>query len=82
LVRHYFAIPTNSGEQAHSFMTLCAWLIQQAGGSFDKPQEVSDSISLHLISEHFLKFALFLKFDDPNTVISGILNQLRKYVKF
>lgn len=57
LSRHYFAISTNSGEQAHSFMTLGAWLIQQAGGHFDKPQE----------------------FDDPNTVISGILNQLRKY---
>ena len=39
-LRHYFAISTNSGEQAHSFMTLGAWLIQQAGGHFDKPQEV------------------------------------------
>ena len=40
--RHYFVISTNSGEQAHSFMTLGAWLIQQSGASFDKPQEVKN----------------------------------------
>lgn len=40
LSRHYFAIQSNSGEQFHSFITLAAWLIQQAGGNFDKPQEV------------------------------------------
>lgn len=38
--RHYFAIASNSGEQFHSFITLSAWLIQQAGGNFDRPQEV------------------------------------------
>lgn len=57
LSKHYFAISTNPGEQSHAFITLAAWLIQQAGGNFDKPQE----------------------FDDPNTVVSGIMSQLRKY---
>ncbi|CAF0872569.1 unnamed protein product [Brachionus calyciflorus] len=57
LSRHYFAIQSNTGEQFHSFITLAAWLIQQCGNNFDKPQE----------------------FDDPNTVVSGILNQLRKF---
>lgn len=40
LSRHYFAIQTNPGEQFHSFITLAAWLIQQSGHNFDKPQEV------------------------------------------
>ncbi len=40
--RHYFAIGTNPGEQFHSFITLSAWLIQQAGGNLDKPQEFDD----------------------------------------
>lgn len=56
LSKHYFALSTNSGEQFHSFMILSAWLIQQAGGNFDKPGE----------------------FDDPNTVVSGVMNTLRK----
>ena len=40
LSKHYFAIATNPGEQSHAFISLAAWLIQQAGGSFDRPQEV------------------------------------------
>lgn len=57
LSRHYFAIATNSGEQFHSFTMLSAWLIQQAGLMFDKPEE----------------------HDDPNAIISSIMNQLRKF---
>ena len=38
--RHYFAISSNSGEQFFSFITLSAWLIQQAGVNFERPQEV------------------------------------------
>ncbi|KAA0186216.1 Estrogen receptor beta like 1 [Fasciolopsis buskii] len=40
--RHYFAIPTNPGEQFHSFTTLAAWLIGQANGKIDPPQEYDD----------------------------------------
>lgn len=42
LSKHYFSIGTNSGEQFHSFITLAAWLIQQAGGDLEKPQEFDD----------------------------------------
>lgn len=39
--RHYFAIASNAGEQFHNFISLAAWLIQQAGSHFDRPQEVT-----------------------------------------
>ena len=40
--RHYFAIPTNPGEQFHTFTSLCAWLISITDRSFDPPQEYDD----------------------------------------
>ncbi|VDP85982.1 unnamed protein product [Echinostoma caproni] len=40
--RHYFAIPTNPGEQFHNFTTLAAWLIGRANGKIDPPQEYDD----------------------------------------
>ena len=36
--RHYFMIPTNSGEQFFIFTSLSAWLIRTAGRKFDPPQ--------------------------------------------
>ncbi|CAH8602688.1 unnamed protein product [Dicrocoelium dendriticum] len=42
LTRHYFAIPTNPGEQFHTFTTLSAWLIGKANGKIDPPQEYDD----------------------------------------
>ncbi|CAH1261420.1 IFT57 [Branchiostoma lanceolatum] len=42
LPRHYFAIPTNPGEQFYAFTSLCAWLITKCGKSFDQPQEYDD----------------------------------------
>ena len=43
LPRHYFALPTNPGEQFHYFTNLAVWLINQcrSSGSIDQPQEVS-----------------------------------------
>ncbi|XP_021344325.1 intraflagellar transport protein 57 homolog [Mizuhopecten yessoensis] len=38
--RHYFAIPTNPGEQFFMFTSLSAWLLRKAGKSFEQPQEV------------------------------------------
>lgn len=38
--RHYFAIPTNPGEQFYMFCSLTAWLIQKCGIPFETPQEV------------------------------------------
>ncbi|XP_065305010.2 intraflagellar transport protein 57 homolog isoform X1 [Dermacentor albipictus] len=40
--RHYFAVPTNPGEQFYIFSSLAAWLIQQAGIEFETPQESDD----------------------------------------
>ena len=39
--RHYFALPTNSGEQFYSFTSIAAWLLQMTGKHFEQPQEVS-----------------------------------------
>ncbi|XP_077563629.1 intraflagellar transport protein 57 homolog [Haemaphysalis longicornis] len=40
--RHYFAVPTNPGEQFYVFSSLAAWLIQQSGITFEMPQESDD----------------------------------------
>ncbi|XP_037278729.2 intraflagellar transport 57 isoform X1 [Rhipicephalus microplus] len=40
--RHYFAVPTNPGEQFYIFSSLAAWLIQQSGIAFETPQESDD----------------------------------------
>ncbi|NXM33659.1 IFT57 protein, partial [Oxyruncus cristatus] len=42
LSRHYFALPTNPGEQFFMFCTLAAWLITKAGRPFEQPQECDD----------------------------------------
>lgn len=42
LNRHYFALPTNPGEQFYMFCTLAAWLINKAGRHFEQPQEYDD----------------------------------------
>lgn len=42
LSRHYFAIPTNPGEQFFLFTSLCGWLINQSGKKFDMPEEYDD----------------------------------------
>lgn len=40
--RHYFALPTNPGEQFYMFCTLAAWLINKTGRPFEQPQEYDD----------------------------------------
>ncbi|XDC70161.1 hypothetical protein R6Z07F_001334 [Ovis aries] len=42
LATHYFALPTNPGEQFYMFCTLAAWLINKAGRPFEQPQEYDD----------------------------------------
>ncbi|XP_039610083.1 intraflagellar transport protein 57 homolog [Polypterus senegalus] len=42
LSRHYFALPTNPGEQFFMFTTIAAWLINKAGCYFEQPQEYDD----------------------------------------
>lgn len=40
--RHYFAVATNSGEQFFAFTNVIAWLLNQCGKSFERPQEFDD----------------------------------------
>ena len=40
--RHYFAVATNPGEQFFAFTNIVAWLLNQCGKSFDRPQEFDD----------------------------------------
>lgn len=40
--RHYFAMPTNPGEQFYLFTSLAAWLIRKAGRQMEPPQEYDD----------------------------------------
>ncbi|NXF55834.1 IFT57 protein, partial [Oceanites oceanicus] len=53
LSRHYFALPTNPGEQFFMFCTLAAWLITKAGHPFEQPQEYDDpnAIISNILSE-------------------------------
>ncbi|KFO73406.1 Intraflagellar transport protein 57, partial [Cuculus canorus] len=53
LNRHYFALPTNPGEQFFMFCTLAAWLITKAGHRFEQPQEYDDpnAIISNVLSE-------------------------------
>ena len=49
LYRHYFALPTNSGEQFFAFTNLAVWLINLNGKKLEQPQEVNcRSLSLSL----------------------------------
>lgn len=42
LSRHYFALPTNPGEQFFMFTTIASWLINKACRPFEQPQEYDD----------------------------------------
>ena len=41
LCRHYFALPTNPGEQFFAFTNLATWLLTVCGKKLDQPQEVT-----------------------------------------
>ena len=40
VIRHFFAISTNPGEQFFTFTSLAAWLLTCCGRNFEQPQEV------------------------------------------
>ena len=46
--RHYFAVPTNSGEQFHVFANLAVWLLNQCGRKITQPEEVIACIHVHV----------------------------------
>lgn len=40
--RHYFALPTNPGEQFYAFTNLAVWLLNACGKRLEQPQEYDD----------------------------------------
>jgi len=40
--RHYFALPTNPGEQFFAFTNLATWLLTLCGKKLEQPQEVCE----------------------------------------
>ncbi|PVD36042.1 hypothetical protein C0Q70_03012 [Pomacea canaliculata] len=55
--RHYFAIPTNPGEQFYMFTSIAAWLLRTAGKKFEQPQEYDDpNATISSILEEVRKF--------------------------
>lgn len=48
VIRHYFALQTNPGEQFYLFTSLAAWLMRKCGKPLEQPQEVCN-VLLELI---------------------------------
>lgn len=72
--RHYFAVPTNSGEQFHVFTNLAIWLINLCGCHLEQPQEVV------LNYYYIINSILTDQFDDPNATIATIIAESKKQV--
>jgi len=69
--KHYFAMPTNPGEQFYTFTSLCAWLINVTGKSFDMPQEFDDpNATISRILDKARSFGTNTDFP-PNKLKSG-----------
>ncbi|XP_034950679.1 intraflagellar transport protein 57 homolog [Chelonus insularis] len=69
--RHYFAIPTNPGEQFYLFSSMAAWLIRKAGKTFDPPQESDDpNVTISLIIDRLKEFGVPVEFS-PNKLKQG-----------
>nr|CAG4652033.1 EOG090X0ADS [Triops cancriformis] len=61
--RHYFAIPTNPGEQFYMFAALASWLIRKIGKSFETPLESDDPNStIATILDHVRKMGVTIDF--------------------
>ncbi|KAG8037464.1 hypothetical protein G9C98_005674 [Cotesia typhae] len=72
LNRHYFVIPTNSGEQFYLFTSLAAWLVRKAGKNFEQPQESDDpNAVIALIMDHVKEFGVSIEFP-PNKLKQGV----------
>nr|CAG4644166.1 EOG090X0ADS [Lepidurus arcticus] len=61
--RHYFAIPTNPGEQFFMFAALASWLIRKLGKPFETPLESDDPNStIATILDHVRKLGVTIDF--------------------
>nr|CAG4641068.1 EOG090X0ADS [Eulimnadia texana] len=71
LHKHYFAIPTNPGEQFFTFTALASWLIRKSGKKFDTPLESDDPNStIATILDHTRKLNIAIDFP-PNRLKQG-----------
>lgn len=69
--RHYFAIPTNPGQQFYMFTSLASWLIRKAGKNFESPQEYDDPNStISLILDYLREIDIPVEFP-PNKLKQG-----------
>jgi estrogen-related receptor beta like 1 len=69
--RHYFAVPTNSGEQFHVFANLAVWLLNQCGRKITQPEESDDpNSSTSTIMEEAKKLKLRTDFP-PHKLKTG-----------
>nr|SVE81476.1 EOG090X0ADS [Daphnia magna]SVE82630.1 EOG090X0ADS [Daphnia magna] len=69
--RHYFAIPTNPGEQFYMFVVTAAWLIRKGKKKFDTPQESDDpNAAISNILDHVRRLGVAIEFP-PNRLKQG-----------
>ncbi|MPC36266.1 Intraflagellar transport protein 57 [Portunus trituberculatus] len=69
--RHYFAIPTNPGEQFYLFTSLAAWLICKTGRHMEPPQEYDDPNStISSILDHLRQLGVTVDFP-PSKLKAG-----------
>nr|SVE79018.1 EOG090X0ADS [Daphnia lumholtzi] len=69
--RHYFAIPTNPGEQFHMFVVTAAWLIRKGKKKFDTPQESDDpNATISNILDYVRRLGVAIEFP-PNRLKQG-----------
>nr|SVE73714.1 EOG090X0ADS [Daphnia atkinsoni] len=71
LPRHYFAIPTNPGEQFYMFVVTAAWLIRKGKKKFDTPQESDDpNATISNILDYVRRLGVAIEFP-PNRLKQG-----------
>ncbi|KAK2170119.1 hypothetical protein LSH36_4g09041 [Paralvinella palmiformis] len=69
--RHYFALPTNPGEQFFAFTSIAAWLLQMCGQHFEQPQEYDDpNATISSILDEIRRFKYSPDFP-PNKLKTG-----------
>ncbi|XP_078535342.1 intraflagellar transport protein 57 homolog [Lissotriton helveticus] len=76
LSRHYFALPTNPGEQFFMFCTLAAWMINKAGHNLEQPQEYDDpNATISTILSELRSFGVAVDFP-PSKLKAGYGEQV------
>ena len=72
LLRHYFAITTNPGEQFYAFTSVTAWVLSQCGVSFERPQEVNRPL-LIIIPGYSRTINYKIRYREPNVLYDNTI---------